>query len=286
MKVCILMKISLIISTYNRHDALELSLLSVKQQTLDHRLLNNCDIEVLIADDGSTSETRHLIEKFQKSFPFALTHVWHEDNGFRLSAIRNLAVSKSVGDYLIFIDGDCMIAKDFIQNQYNLMEKGFFVGGNRVLLSDTFTRKILVNKDISVVKVSLLHDVINKLLMRTNKLMPSLRLSSQGKWRKAHNNNWHRPKGCNMAVWRSDLYAVNGFDESFIGWGHEDADFLIRLLHLGVLIKDGRFSAPVYHLWHKQSPRDNEAQNQQMLLERTKSSVTKAEIGINSYDIK
>ena len=109
-------KFSLLISTYNRPDTLELVLKSVMQQKLDSVVTAN-DIEILVADDGSTTATRDLVANFQAIFPFKLTHVWHEDNGFRLSAIRNLAISHSSGEYLVFIDGDCLIAPDFIINQ-------------------------------------------------------------------------------------------------------------------------------------------------------------------------
>lgn len=260
-------KISLIISTYNRPDALRLVLISVANQ-LTNEYLHKDDIEIIIADDGSTGETRDLINSFYSQIPFNLIHVWHEDTGFRLAAIRNLAVSKSTGEYLVFIDGDCIIPKDFLINQYQLAEKNYFVGGNRVLLSEKYTAKIITKQDITIVNSGIMLSVLFRLIGASNKLLPVLRLDFNAKWRKNNEMNWRRPKGCNMALWRSDYYLVNGFDESFQGWGHEDADFLVRLLHAGVRIKDGRFSVPVYHLWHKMSDRANEVRNVKLLEER------------------
>lgn len=260
-------KISLIISTYNRPDALRLVLISVANQLTD-KCLHEDDIEIIIADDGSTSETRELVNSFCSKVPFNLIHVWHEDTGFRLAAIRNLAVSKSTGAYLVFIDGDCIIPDDFLINQYQLAEKNYFVGGNRVLLSEKYTAKIIAKQDTAIVNSGIISSVLFRLIGASNKFLPVLRLNFNAKWRKKNEMNWRRPKGCNMALWRDDYYLVNGFDEAFKGWGHEDADFLVRLLHAGIRIKDGRFSVPVYHLWHKMSDRANEVNNIKLLEER------------------
>lgn len=262
------MKISLIISTYNRPDMLELVLKCVAEQVLMSKNLDQSKVEVLVADDGSRSDTANLIARHVPDFPFRLIHVWHQDNGFRAGAIRNLAVSKSSGDYLISIDGDCLLPTDFLQNQFLLAEPGYFVAGNRVLLSKKYTQQILQTNDISITKAKIAKSFIFRLMNKTNKWFPSLRFDNQAQWRKSKPNDWRRPKGCNVAIWRKDYEAVNGFDESFIGWGHEDADLFVRLLHLGIKIKDGRFAAPVYHLWHKINDRGNERKNMHMLLER------------------
>lgn len=274
------MKISLIISTYNRPDTLELVLMSVAKQIIPNSLV----LEVLVADDGSGIETKSLLAKFQQSFPFKLLHIWHEDTGFRLAAIRNLATSKSNGEYLIFIDGDCLIAPDYISNQMKLAEKGYFVGGNRVLLSQSYTKSALSDKSISIATTSVISSILARLSGKTNKWLAALRLNPSASWRKEYVQNWRRPKGCNMALWRQDCLAVNGFDEGFAGWGHEDADFLVRLLHAGIQIKDGRFAAPVYHLWHKVNDRSNEAENFVRLMERVHNKgFIRAANGIDKY---
>ena len=93
----------------------------------------------MIADDGSGPETKKVVEDFQKIFPVPLIHAWQEDLGFRLAASRNNACKLSSGDYLIFLDGDCIPKKDFVEKHRKLAEKGFFVTGTRVLLSQTFS---------------------------------------------------------------------------------------------------------------------------------------------------
>ena len=95
--------VALIIATYNWPKALEQTLRSVVHQTI----LPN---EVLIADDGSDERTANLIQKFKEAHPtLNIVHVWHEDNGFRLAAIRNKAIRMAQSDYIIQIDGDCFI---------------------------------------------------------------------------------------------------------------------------------------------------------------------------------
>lgn len=281
-----MIKLSLIISTYNRPDALELVLKSVALQELNAAAAVS-EIEVLIADDGSTADTANLVAQFQEAFPFRLIHVWHEDNGFRLAAIRNLAVSKSSGAYLVFIDGDCLIAPDFIAKQLQLAEVGYFVGGNRVLLSEKYTREILTNKDVSISSAGILNSFIGRLAGKINKFFPRLPLALNAQWRKRNETNWRRPKGCNMALWREYLMTVNGFDESFCGWGHEDADFLVRLLHAGIRIKDGRFAVPVFHLWHKMNDRSNEPENiARLQLRIDNPQLIRAESGVERYFVE
>ena len=273
-------KISVIVATYNQLDYLMLTLESIaKQKYIDFGF-----IEVLIADDGSSFLTKNYLDSLRRKYPFKLLHVWHEDFGFRKAMILNKAVLQSCGDYLIFIDGDCVIPNDFIAQQVKLAEAGFFVAGNRVLLSEDYT-SMLVTEKIKLFELSIRQWFLLFFTKKTNKLFHFLRLSCNAKWRKFREKNWKYPKGCNIAIWKSDYYLVNGYDESFSGWGHEDADLFIRLIHSGVLIKDGRFSVPVYHLWHKFNSRDNEADNMQKLLERVNNSnIVRAVDGINKYE--
>ena len=99
------MKISVIVATYNWPSALRLSLQSLMRQTAHN-------FEIVVADDGSRNETRELIESLAKTSHVPIIHSWQEDIGFRLARSRNQAVLKSHGDYLIFVDGDCIVPKD------------------------------------------------------------------------------------------------------------------------------------------------------------------------------
>ena len=115
-----------------------------------------------------------------------------------------------------------------------------------------------------------------------NRLLPLLRLPD-GHWRERNPQRWKGVKTCNMAVWRSDLLRVNGLDESFEGWGLEDSDLVIRLLHAGVKHKSARFAAPVFHLWHAENDRSRLARNQQRLDELLRSTQTRAVRGLDQY---
>jgi glycosyltransferase involved in cell wall biosynthesis len=132
-------KTSVIISTYNRPDALAAVLEGFRNQS-------KTDFEVVIADDGSTQDTADLIGHLARQMPFAVRHVWQEDKGFRAAAARNRAIAASSGDYLIFVDGDCIPFPDFITTHLRLAESGLFVAGNRILMNPSFTRRVLAEE--------------------------------------------------------------------------------------------------------------------------------------------
>ena len=73
------MKLAVILTTYNRPDALAAVLDGYAAQ-------DTHAFELLIADDGSTEETRRLLADRIAHLPFAARHVWHEDAGFRAAA--------------------------------------------------------------------------------------------------------------------------------------------------------------------------------------------------------
>ena len=133
------MKTAVIVTTYNRPDALAAVLAGYFEQT-------DGDFELLVADDGSTGETRALIEGLASRAPFPLHHIWQEDLGFRPGAARNRAAARTQADYLIFADGDCVPARDFVRQHNALAEENFFLSGNRVLLSESFTRRALAER--------------------------------------------------------------------------------------------------------------------------------------------
>lgn len=265
------MKVSLVIATYNRVDALQAVLQSVMRQTV-------LPSEVLVADDGSRPDTAAAISALAADFPCPLRHVWQEDRGFRLASIRNRAVTQAQGDYLIFLDGDCLLRPVFIANHMRLAQTGWAVAGQRVLLSAAYTQAVLAGKA----------DVSWSALLRgrwrgdVNRLLPLLTLPD-GAWRRLQRLRWQLLRGCNIAVWRSDFMAVNGFDERFNGWGYEDSDFAIRLIRAGVGIKNGRFATAVLHLWHKENDRSHEHANHALLQETLHGSHTRAVLGVAQY---
>ena len=88
---------------------------------------------------------------------------------------------------------------------------------------------------------------------------------------------------CNLSAWRTDLLRVNGFDEAYSGWGLEDSDLVIRLLHAGVRHKNARFAAPVFHLWHRENDRSRLPENQRMLEDLLRSDRVQARLGCDQY---
>ena len=237
--------ISLVVSTYNRPDALGAVLRSLARQS-------DRSFEIVIADDGSGPETRGLIDRWSAKFGVPLQHVWQEDRGFRLAEIRNRAIAASAGDYLIFLDGDCIARPDFIAAHRALAKPGHFVGGNRVLLSEALTRDILANAlepeswSIATWAVRRAHGDINRLLPLISLPLGPLRKQKTG---------WEGVRGGNFAFFRADLDRVDGFETSFVGWGLEDSDIVIRMIRSGVKRKDGRFATGVLHLWHPEADR-------------------------------
>ncbi|MDP1574760.1 MAG: glycosyltransferase family 2 protein [Coxiellaceae bacterium] len=271
-----MLKVSIIISTYNYPAALDCVLTQLQKETT--LLQNPC--EILIADDGSSDETRTVINTHKKALP-TLKHLWHEDQGFRKTLILNKTVAEATGDYLIFLDGDCIPCPDFLKQHSALAEKGYFVAGNRVLLSKNFTRIFLKDPHHSLFQRSNLQWLLLFLKNNTNKMIPAIRntflmtLLKKIRFPYWRTTNWKFPKGCNFSVFKNDFIAVNGYDETFQGWGHEDSDLFIRLLHNGVQIKNGKFLATVFHLWHKSASKDHTADNYQRLtaLEKDKNVI-------------
>lgn len=250
------MRTTVILTTYNRPDALA----AVLEGYLAQRAH---DFDLTIADDGSTDETRRLIEDYARSAPFPLKHVWQEDLGFRAGAARNRALAAITSDYVIFSDGDCVPPPGFVARHRALAEPGYFVAGNRILLSERFTGEVL-RRRVPIHSWSHAQWCGAWLRGDVNRLLPLLSLPD-GALRKRAPRRWEGVKTCNVAAWRADLERVNGFDESYSGWGLEDSDLVIRLTHAGVRHKSARFAAPVFHLWHKEWDRSRLAENQRRL---------------------
>jgi GT2 family glycosyltransferase len=207
-----------------------------------------------------------------------LRHVWQEDLGFRAARARNLGTLDASGDYIIFLDGDCVPQRNFISQHRKLAQRGYLVQGSRILLSEPATARVLSQHlDLQALTAG------DKLHWRgrgeLNKVLPLL-LTWPDLARTSRRFSWRRIKSCNLAVWRSDLDLVNGFDESFLGWGHEDSDLVVRLFNAGVMRKDGAYATEVFHLWHKENARDQESSNRATVLRRAADRTIRAVKGL------
>lgn len=271
--------LSIIVTTYNWPQALKLVLESLAAQVVPN-------MEVIVADDGSGPETKALIDKMGKVFSCPLHHVWQEDNGFQAARIRNKAIIQAAGEYIIFIDGDCVIPKNFIQHHLNLKQKNYFVAGNRVLLTQKFTQDLLhPNNQLKLHEWHFFKWFKAQRQKKINRFLPCIQ-----SWflvrliNLCNKQKWQGAKTCNLAVWKQDLLAVNGFDENFTGWGFEDSDLVLRLLRKRTKRKESRFYAPVIHLWHAEQSRDKLTQNYEKLEQIISSAAIKAKKGLEQHN--
>lgn len=260
-------KASLIISTYNWPEALTLCLKSISEQV-------ELPYEVVIADDGSTPETKAVIDEWAKKIACPVHHVWQEDEGFQLAKIRNKAIAKASGDYIVSIDGDMILAPHFIQDHIRAAKKGTFVQGGRVGIGEKKAKDMLLKQDTKLHFFS--HDIGN----RKNTLrLPWLSTLLA----KTETTDMDRIRGCNQAFWRDQLIEVNGFNEAMTGWGREDTDIFARLITAGFKRRNLKFSGLAYHIYHKENDRSSLEKNHQLLEETIKNKLIKCEMGIDQH---
>ena len=266
--------VSVVVSTYNRPDALEAVLRALNAQSYTN-------FEVIVADDGSSPQTRETIDVFQQIVNYSLIHTWQKDDGFRAAEARNRAVAASRGEYIIFLDGDCIPFPSFLSNHIQISEQGWFVRGNRIGLTEKFTQEVLRDsKPIHEWKAQ--NWLKLRLKGKIKRIFPLLILPTD-RFRKMKRLSWYGVKTCNLGLWRVDFMNVNGFDERYRGWGHEDADLAVRLLRNGVLRKEGNFYVPVLHLWHKLNDRSELVENEMRLKAIIDATHIRAEQGVDRH---
>jgi glycosyltransferase involved in cell wall biosynthesis len=265
---------SIIVSTYNQPDMLKLVLTALNDQ-------HDKNFEVIVADDGSTAETANMLADLSGSLSYTLKHVWQEDVGFRAGTIRNKAVAASQGTYLIFLDGDCVPFASFIERHMSLKEDGWFVRGNRSMLSKEFT-EIVLDESLPIHRYSKFTWLKRRMNKSIKRLLPLLHLPI-GWYRKSKPIDWHGVKTCNLGLWRKDFELVNGFDERYIGWGREDADLAVRLFNNGIRRKEGICATCVLHLWHPESDRGQLEANDTLLEQQIINKTKRAEDGYTNH---
>lgn len=236
------MRVSIIITTYNSPAWLEKVLWGFAVQT--HK-----DFEILIADDGSGDETRALIDRLRGETGMEIVHVWHEDDGFRKTAILNKAIVQATADYLLFTDGDCIPRADFLQVHADNATKGYFLSGGYFKLPME-TSEAITKEDIETQRC---FDVPWLKAHGLSGTYKTLKLTAHG-WRQRLLNNMTPTKatwnGHNASGWKEDLLAVNGYNED-MQYGGLDRELGERLMNAGIKGKQIRYSAVVIHLDHK-----------------------------------
>lgn len=261
------MTTSLIIATYNWPEALELTLLSALNQSL-------LPDEIIVADDGSTDETRELVKSFQSKAQVPIIHVWHEDEGFRLAKIRNRAIAVSKGDYVIQVDGDIILHPDFIKDHVGFAKRGSYVSGSRVKLDATLSQKL---RDAHSVKVSVF-------MKGTCNFFNGLHLPFLSFLQEHYReNDLYYVRGCNMAFWRDDLIKVNGYNEELRGWGREDNEISCRLNNIGNVRRIAKFRAIAFHQYHDECSRNRLSVNDDILHKTIDEKLQRCEKGVDQY---
>ncbi|MGS2726645.1 glycosyltransferase family 2 protein [Psychroserpens sp. BH13MA-6] len=260
------MKASLVISTYNWKEALELVLKSVLIQ-------KEKPSEVIIADDGSTDETKVLIDNFRERFDIPLHHVWQEDKGFRKSMIINKAVAKAKGPYIIQVDGDCIMHPSFIKDHMRYAKKGVYLSGSRVSLKESYLKTLFK-------KQKLRFHMFSKGLKKRGR---ALYLPLLSKFYKEDEGFNLKNRGCNMSFHRDDFIAVNGYNEDFEGWGREDSELGRRFHNYGLRNRRLKNIAIIYHIYHYEKPKDKLEMNHQMEVDAVQNKTVWCDHGIDKY---
>ena len=260
-------KVSILVSTYNWPEALELSIKSMWRQTV----LPN---EIVIADDGSDNKTKELITRLQRESCIPIVHVWHPDEGFRRTEILNKAIAKAKGDYILQVDGDVILARHFVSDHIELAEKNHFVCGSRVKLQEPITRKIFASGKFPP------HFWEMPLGFMANSFRSRLLRRYMAK---RYAREIDHLRGCNMAFWKEDVIKVNGYNEDLQQWGHEDGEFAYRLHFADVGKKALKGGGCVYHLYHPEVSKSNEGRHLEELEKVKSGKLNRCKNGIDKY---
>ncbi|NNK68894.1 MAG: glycosyltransferase family 2 protein [Flavobacteriaceae bacterium] len=257
---------TLVITTYNWPEALELVLNSLMN-------LSAFPSEIIIADDGSGDETAEMIRAYENSFPVPLVHLWHEDDGFRRTVILNKAISMAKGDYIIQLDGDCIMHKHFVRDHLKMAEKGIYLYGSRVTIRENYLSDLFKKKTTSF---SFLDKGIKK---RTR----NLHIPFLGRLYKSNNELSGKLRGCNLSYWKSDFMAVNGYNEDMTGWGREDSELVVRMMNNGILGKRLRYLGIIYHIFHIEKSKERLDINDAIQKRAIDNEIRRCENGVDKY---
>lgn len=234
-------QLCVIVSTYQRPANLRRVLASIAAQQVSAGT-----IEVVVADDGSRDETPDVVQQFRRQAHSPVRFVTHPHAGFCPARCRNEGAAASQAEYLLFLDGDCLIPPDHVPIHLARRARGVVHVGDCVRLTEAVSAKI------------------TEQAVAAGGFAAQAPPAERSKlWWKAC-RSWmyevlrHDRKpaliGNNFGIWRDDYFRVNGFDENYVGWGCEDDDFGLRLRRAGVTLKTMLWWTYAYHLWHPTDP--------------------------------
>ena len=225
------MPVSVVIPVYNRKEKLSKTLAALTHQTYPLDLM-----EIIIADDGSSDHPEELIDSFSKYFP--LHYIRQEDEGYRLSEIRNKGVEASNHDQIIILDCDMLPLPTLVESYMkyaHISPKAVLIGGRRYVNTDNITFTDILEDINSAISLPSLRTDTGQ--VPTNDLPPS------EDWRYKiyrSTNNLKDSKypfrafcGGNVCFHKSLIDTIGGFDEDFAAWGAEDTEFGYRVYNHG-----------------------------------------------------
>jgi glycosyltransferase involved in cell wall biosynthesis len=236
--------LSLIIAVYNKPRVLRFVLAAVARQSFR-------DFEVIIADDGSGPEIKEVVDEAKPLYGYPINHLWHEDSGWRKNKMLNNAIRVSRGDYLAFMDGDCLPAKNFLADHWSEREAGKVLLGRRVEMSQRWADNLTMEK-IATGRFERIgvREILDGIRGNALRLEDGIRIRN-GWLRRISPRKSERILGSNFSLHKDDIVAINGFDEEYDGPGHgEDSDVQYRLSLMGVTGKSLRNLAVQFHVYH------------------------------------
>jgi GT2 family glycosyltransferase len=259
--------VSLIVTTNNWPQALALVLASASRQTRKPD-------EVIVADDGSGTDTATLLRAIATRYPVPLRHAWQEDLGFRAARSRNLAIAAASGEYVLLLDGDMVLHPRFIADHLAVAKRNAFVQGSRVLIAREFSERML--RDPALHPGFLSGGIQRRRHTLRVPLLSKLYLRARG-------DKPRMIKSCNQGWWRSDLLELNGFDERMLGWGREDDELAARAGYAGITCRQLRLSGLAFHLHHEERHSDGASCNDAYLAQTHAQRLTRCDSGIDGH---
>jgi len=271
------MKVSIIVAVYKDIQSLSLIIKALKQQTYKN-------FEVIIAEDGENSQMKEYISSITD---LEIKHTTQKDIGVRKARSQNNAIMASSGEYLIFIDGDCIPYTTFIEAHITLAEKNTVLSGRRVNLSESLSKTIKEGKiDIINIEKNLLK-YIKLAFEKNSKYEYGFYFEPKGflfkllsKLRKRNSSIL----GCNFSCWKDDIVSINGFDE---GYGEtslsDDTDLDWRFRTYGLKLKSCKNVANQFHIWHPYNARDISSFYWEKMVKNQEMKQIICELGLNTH---
>lgn len=225
-------RISVILCSHNGERRLPVALESLRRQSLDQR-----SFEVIVVDDGSVDETSEVARSFG-------ARVVRLEVNQGTAGARNAGVEAAIAEIVAFIDDDCEADPSWAQEMLRPFQEDAVVGaGGRVAPESAraFVRRYLrANNPLEPLGVELLesHNLGYRLLLYVMREALGNHPSDE----------IYACAGANMALRRSAILEVGGFDEE-IRFSPEDED-LCRRLHQrrgGALLRYVPAAVVVHH---------------------------------------